>query len=351
MISGLELSRQLHGEVIAPVLARRFPHVRYASARLDSGSDVLGFDTSVSRDHGWGPRVTVFLGQDDLAATETELGAALAEALPATIAGVATRFARPTAQAPDAFGHGIEVTTVEGFFSQWLGCNPRQPLTIVEWLAAPASRLRAVADGAVWHDGLGEIGPAREHLRWYPDDLWRALMATQWRRLAEQEAFMGRCGDVGDELGSRLVAARQVRELMRAVFLLSRVYPPYSKWFGSAFSRLDLAAELEPRLARVLDATDWRGREDALNAAYAAVGAMHNAASLTPAIDLAVRPFHERPYRILDVGRFATALDATHSIGDVMSGAAWQWIDDTKIDETPARAIAAVHSQRRPTCA
>lgn len=351
LISGLELSRQLHGEVIAPVLARRFPRIRYASARLDSGSDVLGFDTSVSRDHGWGPRVTVFLGPEDFAAAGTELRAALAEALPAAIAGVATRFARPTAQAPHAFGHGIEVTTVEEFFSRWLGCNPRQPLTIAEWLAAPASRLRAVADGAVWHDGLGELGPARERLRWYPDDLWRALMATQWRRLAEQESFMGRCGDVGDELGSRLVAARQVRELMRVVFLLSRVYPPYPKWFGSAFSRLDLPAECAPRLARVLDATDWRSREDALNAAYAAVGAMHNAASLTPAIDLAVRPFHERPYRSLDVGRFATALDATHPIGNVMCGAAWQWIDDATIDETPALALAAVHSQRRPTYA
>lgn len=346
LISGLELSRQLHGEVIAPVLARRFPHLRYASARLDSGSDVLGFDTSVSRDHGWGPRVTVFLGHDDLSAAGAEVRAALAEALPATIAGVATRFARPTAQAPDAFGHGIEVTTVEGFFSQWLGCDPRQPLTIVEWLAAPASRLRAVADGAVWHDGLGELGPARERLRWYPDDVWHALMATQWRRLAEQEAFVGRCGDVADELGSRLVAARQVRELMRVVFLLSRVYPPYSKWFGSAFRQLDLAAELEPGLARVFDATDWRGREDALNAAYAAVGAMHNAASLTPAIDLSVRRFHERPYRVLDVGRFAMALDATHSIGDVVSGAAWQWIDDAKIDEAPLRTRAAIHSQR-----
>jgi hypothetical protein len=85
LISGLELSRQLHGEVIAPVLARRFPHVRYASARLDSGSDVLGFDTPVSRDHGWGPRVTVFLGQDDLAAAGTELRAVLAEALPAAM--------------------------------------------------------------------------------------------------------------------------------------------------------------------------------------------------------------------------------------------------------------------------
>lgn len=350
MISGLELSRRLHDEVIAPVLTRWFPRLRYASARLDDGSDVLGFDTPVSRDHGWGPRATLFLGDDDLAAAGTDVRAAMEEALPQAIAGVATRFARPTAKAPAALGHGIEVTSVREFFLRWLGCDPRQPLATVEWLAAPASRLRTVASGAVWHDGLGELGSARERLRWYPRDLWHALMAAQWRRLAEQEAFVARCGEIGDELGSRLVAARQVRELMRMVFLLGRVYPPFAKWFGTAFRQLDMARDCEPSLASVLDATDWRSREEALNKAYGAVGALHNAAALTPPVDLAPRPFHQRPYQVLDLGRFAAALDATHPLGDLMGGAAWQWIDDAEVDETPARARAAVESQHsRPT--
>jgi hypothetical protein len=346
MIPGLELSRRLHDEVIAPVLARWFPRLRYASARLGDGSDVLGFDTPVSRDHGWGPRATVFLRDDDLAASGSDVLAAIEEALPQAIAGVPTRFARPTAQAPDAFGHGVEVTSIREFFRRWIGCDPRQPLTTVEWLAAPASRLRTVASGSAWHDDDGELGAARARLRWYPDDLWRGLMAARWRRLAEQEAFPGRCGEVGDELGSRLVGARQVRELMRMVFLLARVYPPYTKWFGSAFQQLDLAPACQPSLAAVLDATGWRLREEALNRAYAAVGALHNAAALTPPVDLAPRSFHQRPYQVLDLGRFAAALDATHTLGDLMGGAAWQWIDDAEVDETPARARAAVQGQR-----
>ena len=349
MIPGLEVSRRLHEEVIAPLLAQRFPQVSYASARLDGGSDVLGFDTPVSRDHGWGPRVTLFLGHEEFATAGSAIAAALEEALPDTVAGVATRFAQPTAQAPDSIGHGIQVTTIGAFFQLWLGCDPRRALATADWLAAPASRLRAVADGAIWHDGPGELAAARERLRWYPDDVWRALMGAQWRRIAEQEAFMSRCGDVGDELGSRLVAAHQVREVMRAAFLLSRVYPPYAKWFGSAFRQLDVAAELGVLLGRALGATDWRSREEALNAAYVALGAMHNAAALTPPVELALRPFHGRPYRILDTGRFATALDATHTLGDVMGGAAWQWIDDARIDETPVRAHAAVQSQFHQT--
>jgi hypothetical protein len=44
-------------------------------------------------------------------------------------------------------------------------------------------------------------------------------------------------------LGSRIVAARQVRELMRPGFLLERNYWPYPKWFGTAFGRLELRDE------------------------------------------------------------------------------------------------------------
>jgi hypothetical protein len=52
---------------------------------------------------------------------------------------------------------------------------------------------------------------------------------------------MARCGDVGDELGSRLVAARLIEELMRLCFLMEKQYWPYAKWFGTAFSKLACA--------------------------------------------------------------------------------------------------------------
>lgn len=93
-------------------------------------------------------------------------------------------------------------------------------------------------------------------------------MACQWQRIRQEEPFVGRAAEVGDELGSRIVAARQVRELMRLIFLLERTYWPYSKWFGTAFSRLEGAATLQPILRAVLAATDQPACEEALAQAW-----------------------------------------------------------------------------------
>jgi hypothetical protein len=85
--------------------------------------------------------------------------------------------------------------------------------------------------------------------------VWRWLLASQWRRIAQEEAFVGRAAEVGDDLGSRVVTARLVRDLMRLCLLLERAYAPYSKWLGSAFARLDAAGEVGPWLAIALAAT------------------------------------------------------------------------------------------------
>jgi hypothetical protein len=273
--------------------------------------------------------------------------AGLEAALPETINGAPVRFAQPTADAPDAFGHGISVHTIETFFQKWIGSDPLSTMTPIDWLAAPAHRLRTVANGKIWRDDAGRVQAVREHLRWYPDDVWRGVLAAQWSRVAEQESFMARCGDVGDDLGSRLVAARQIRELVVLAFLLARTYPPYAKWLGRAFPQLPAATTLGPMFDRVLVADDWHVREDALNEAYSVIGAMQNATSLAAPVDLGLRSYHGRPYLVLGANRFADALTATLPDGpDVGLGAAWQWIADARIDESPSRARAVVASQR-----
>ena len=85
-------------------------------------------------------------------------------------------------------------------------------------------------------------------LAYFPRDVWLYKIACQWRRIAEEQAFVGRAGIAGDELGSRVIAGRLVRDVMRMAFLLERRYAPYSKWFGSAFARLPVAASLAPTM-------------------------------------------------------------------------------------------------------
>jgi hypothetical protein len=88
-------------------------------------------------------------------------------------------------------------------------------LSVDDWLMAPTQVLRELTGGVVFHDGLGLLEQYRNVLAWYPDDIWRYVLACQWMRLSEEEPFVGRCGEVDDDLGSAVVTARQVRDLMK----------------------------------------------------------------------------------------------------------------------------------------
>ena len=70
------------------------------------------------------------------------------------------------------------------------------------------------------------------------------------------------------KLGSRLLAARLITDLMSLAFLMEKQYIPYRKWFGSAFQTLPLAPMLTPLFNAILDSPDWVTRESYLTEAY-----------------------------------------------------------------------------------
>lgn len=121
---------------------------------------------------------------------------------------------------------------------------------------------------------------------------------------------MPRAGHAGDELGSALIGARLVRDVVSLCFLMERRYAPYAKWFGSAFRGLACAATLEPLLAAALRAERWPEREEALISAYEHLARRHNALGLTEPLPPEARPFFDRPFRVIEGERFARALCA-----------------------------------------
>lgn len=340
-VPGLTLARRFHADAVAPLLQAHFPDVVHSAGRLGNGSEVLGFDTPRSADHEWGPRVQVFLSDDERA---PEIVAMLADRLPKQFMGYPTNFAatgedhvRFMRHTDGPVFHRVEVTGIGTWFGANLGFDPRDGVTTGDWLATPTQTLAVVTGGAVFHDGLGELVAMRSALSWYPPDLWRHVLACQWERISQEEAFVGRCGEVGDELGSAVVAARLVRDLMRLCLLMDRRYPPYSKWLGSAFARLPVAARLAPVLTAVVAATAWKEREAHLVAAYGQVAAVHNALALTDPLDTTTSSYHNRPFQVLHAGRFAAALLAGVTDPAVLRlppiGAIDQYTDSTDVVE------------------
>lgn len=316
-IKGLELSGILYREAVAPILEKEFPGLRHSAGLLNYGSDLLGFDSERSMDHGWGPRVMLFLRPEDIGVNKDRIFRVMAEKLPVEIRGFPTHMGRHDdgtifmqAIEKGPVNHQVSVTTVQEYAGGRLGLGWPIKLSTRDWLAIPQQRLAALQSGGVYFDGLGELEPMRRTLAWYPHELWLHLMACQWDQIAQEEPFVGRCGHAGDELGSQIVAARLVKELMQLCFLMEKRYRPYSKWLGSAFARLNCAMEMKMHLEGVLACDGWKERETQLSLAYGQVAQMHNALGLTEALSTEVTPFYHRPYQVIKGGRFADALRA-----------------------------------------
>lgn len=317
--SGLALSRRFYRNEVRPLLDEH-----HSAALLGPGSEVLGFDTERSTDHDWGPRVQLFFSTEH----RPRYDVLLTERLSADVRSA------------------VVVTEPAIWFTGQLGFSPDGPVSTFDWLATSTQSLAEVAAGEVFHDGLDLIEPMRRRLAWYPDDVWRYLLAGQWRRVSQEEAFVGRTREVGDELGSAVIAARLVRDLMRLCLLMARRYPPYGKWLGSAFARLPAAVELAPVLRDVVVAGSWRNRERRLADAYEIVAGLHNRLGLSEFVDPATRPYHDRPFQVLHAERFTEALLPTIRDEKIRSlprtGAVDQFLDSTDVLQhvTRRRAVA-----------
>jgi hypothetical protein len=314
-IRGLKLSEYFFKEAVKPLLSKKFKGLKYSAAHLGRGSDVLGFDTPQSMDHHWGPKTDLFLTPGDLRKYKNRILKTMAYELPLKVRGLPTHFEDIhddgghltfTDQYP--IEHGVRVFTVKGFFKDYLSIDPLGKVSESNWLGIPQQHLSTIRYGKVFQDDLNRLNRIKRKLYWYPRDIWLYLLACQWRKIDQEEPFMGRCGQVGDELGSRVIAARQVVEIMRLCFLMEREYAPYPKWFGSGFNKLKWAGRLTPIFHEVFDARTWQAREKHLTSAYLAIGRMHNRLGITEKIPVRVSDFHKRPMLVPHSGRFVDAL-------------------------------------------
>jgi len=315
-IPGIELNRRFYFEAVRPILAKDFPNLTHAAATIGPGSEVLGFDTPMSTDHDWGPRVVLFLQEPDLGLAE-HIRETMSQDLPYTFYGYSvnfeqhpdelhTRVIKPISEGP--IKHRVFITTVRDFFQQHLAYEIDQPLKAADWLTIPAQKLREVTAGAVYYDGSGHLTKLRQRFAYYPQEVWLYLLAAGWRRIGQEGPLMSRAGFVGDEIGSAVIGARLVRDIMNLAFLLEKQYAPYPKWFGTAFQQLKSAAELSPLLRRVQLAPDWQEREAALIPAYEYLARTHNSLGITKKMPETVSDFHNRPFKVIQAETFAQAI-------------------------------------------
>lgn len=318
-IAGLDLCESFYREAVEPILCQDFSGLRYAAALIGSGSEVLGLDTEMSADHHWGPRVMLFLREEDLAMYKSSITQTLSGRLPRRFRGYPTSYTASdlndkgiqlldySEEGP--INHRVSITSIQGFFKQYLAFDINHHITPIDWLTFPDQKLLSITAGRVFDDRIG-LEDVRSRFAYYPHDVWLYLLAAGWARIEQEEHLMGRAGFVGDEIGSAIIASRLVRDLMRLCFLMEKRYAPYPKWFGTAFLKLAAATKLEPILQHVLASENWKEREEHLIQAYEYIANLHNQLAITEVMPATASQFHGRPFFVISMGRFSNAITA-----------------------------------------
>lgn len=332
-VPGIDLSQRFYWEAVRPLLDQHYPGLEHAAGLIGPGSEVLGFDTEMSMDHSWFPKVMIFLRDQDNILAEP-IHEMLRWNLPFSFNGFSLHLVEIPGE-PGTFwmqerqdypiNHNIHPKTLRSFCFQFMSWDIQQTLTAADWLTFPSQVLRSITSGAIHHDSIGELSALRERLAWYPEDIWLYMLAAGWYRIGDEEHLMPRAGFVGDELGSAIIGSQLVRDIMSLCFLMEKAYAPYSKWFGTAFQQLNCADELTPILRHVQLAETWQKRAAALGEAYQFLAKMHNGLGITERLPERVSSFYSRPFNVIH--------------GDIYAQAIIEKIDDPRVQEIAVQTV------------
>ncbi len=201
VIPGLELSRRFYFDVVKPILLADFANLCYLAAHLGKGSEVLGYDTPLSTDHDWRPRLQLFLSTSDYEQSHQAVTDRLRFRLPSLFLGYPTNFGeanlegtRLLVETGGPISHRAEIWTATDFFVDFMAFDPRQEHSTYDWLTWPQQHLLGVTAGEVFEDSLAELIPLQRKLQQYPPDVWLYLLAAQWALIGQEEHFVGRTG-------------------------------------------------------------------------------------------------------------------------------------------------------------
>ncbi|MCE7741401.1 MAG: DUF4037 domain-containing protein [Candidatus Heimdallarchaeota archaeon] len=306
-ISGIDLSERFFYEVVKSVIDTEFPELKYGAALIGPGSEVMGLDDEISKDHDWGLKLYIFVEESRYDSIKQTMNDMFRERLPYDFLGHSTNWVfnedktmRPELISEGEVNHRIKIYSVKSFLKEYLDIETLE-LSEKDWLLLPEQRLLEFTSGKIFFNTLGELTVARSKLQYFPDNVWKYKILSQWNRISQEIAFVGRTRMLGDELGTRIETSRLVRMLIEMLFILKRRYIPYPKWLTVIFQQLPIAKTIYPFLLGILNETENEIIENSLCDAYLMILEEQNKLQITGEIEGKIKPFFSRPQMIINV--------------------------------------------------
>ena len=247
-MKGLELCRE-YFENYGRAMLEEFPEIkdRIAVGLAGEGSECLGLDDELSRDHDFEPGFCLWLTKEDERAYGFKLSRAYAK-LPKEFKGFRRQMMSPLG----GDRHGVLI--IDDFYNKFLG-SAHAPETVREWLYTPEHYFLTASDGEVWEDKLGVFSAVRETLlRGFPEDVRKKKLAARAAMMAQAGQYnFARCIDRKENGAAQFAVFDFVKNAIGTVYLLNNSYTPYYKWAFRGMRDLPLLSSLEEPLTFLLE--------------------------------------------------------------------------------------------------
>ncbi len=249
-IKGLALCREYYETYGKPVLEQQFGKYldRMTVGIAGEGSDCLGYDDGLSRDHDWGPDFCIWLSEE----IYNEIGETLQKAyeqLPVEFKGYhRTRSVQGTGR------RGVMSTS--SFYKRLLGTDDYGQ---IDWRRVEDAALRAAVSGEIYRDGEDSFTVMRQKLEaGYPEEI-------RYLKIAQSAAHFSQTGQYnyirmmkrGDKVSAQLMLADCMKDAMRLVHYINNTYPPHDKWLYRSMQESEQGRTLAVRLEQ-LQSVMWK---------------------------------------------------------------------------------------------
>lgn len=216
------------------------------------GSDCLGYDDEISKDHDFGPGFCILLPLEIYQKIGKDLQEEY-EKLPTEFMGLQ--------RWESHHGQGrVGVFVIEDFFNQFLH---HIPTSLEDWLYSDENALLACTNGRIFDDYYGEVTKIRQELSYYPEDIRVKKIARGIAKMAQSGQYnYSRCMRRQDEVAASLALHEFIDQTLSVIYLLNKKYKPYYKWSYFGLKDCFILKDVAPLIQELVLLPSQKGQWD-----------------------------------------------------------------------------------------
>ncbi len=210
---------------------------------VGSGSECLGFDDDLSKDHDYEPRFIMFVPDETDRQTFFKLERAY-NALPKEFMGLQRKY--------DHLMLGDSVIKISDFYLQKVG-NKDGNLSNYEWLSLPSFYLLEATNGKIFNPVNNDFIKIREKLSKYPEDIKFKKLAGNLLLMYQSGIYNYERAITRKDLGAVSLSLHEfTKHTLAVLYLLNDIYMPYYKWWFKGLEKFFSLTDLLNKLKELL---------------------------------------------------------------------------------------------------